>query len=41
MELLSSGEWQGLGVLGPEAFDPDPIVARMAGYDYPYEMKEM
>ena len=41
MELLASGEWQGRGVLGPEAFDPDPFMARMAGYDFPYGIKEM
>jgi saccharopine dehydrogenase-like NADP-dependent oxidoreductase len=27
LELLSSGQWQGTGVLGPEAFDPDPYLA--------------
>jgi saccharopine dehydrogenase-like NADP-dependent oxidoreductase len=40
LELLASGEWQGQGVLGPEAFDPDPFMARMAGYDFPYGMKD-
>jgi saccharopine dehydrogenase (NAD+, L-lysine-forming) len=41
MELLSSGKWQGKGVLGPEAFDPDPFVALMADYGFPYGLKEM
>ena len=41
MELLAGGEWQGQGVLGPEAFDPDPFMARMAGYNFPYGLKEM
>jgi len=41
MELLASGVWQGAGVLGPEAFDPDPFVARMADYDFPYGLREM
>jgi len=41
MELLSSGAWQGKGVLGPEAFDPDPFLALMPRYDFPYGMKEM
>jgi saccharopine dehydrogenase-like NADP-dependent oxidoreductase len=27
MELLDSGAWAGSGVLGPEAFDPDPYLA--------------
>jgi saccharopine dehydrogenase (NAD+, L-lysine forming) len=29
MELLASGAWSGAGVLGPEAFDPDPYLALM------------
>ena len=41
LELLAEGVWQGQGVLGPEAFDPDPFMARMAGYDFPYGIKEM
>ncbi len=27
MELLATGAWSGAGVLGPEAFDPDPYLA--------------
>jgi saccharopine dehydrogenase-like NADP-dependent oxidoreductase len=41
MELLAAGDWQGSGVLGPEAFDPDPFVAKMAAYDFPYGIEEM
>jgi saccharopine dehydrogenase-like NADP-dependent oxidoreductase len=41
MELLETGVWQGKGVLGSEAFDPDPFMERMAGYDFPYGVKEM
>jgi saccharopine dehydrogenase-like NADP-dependent oxidoreductase len=41
MDLLASGAWQGSGVLGPEAFDPDPFIAKMAEYDFPYGMREM
>lgn len=41
MELLESGVWQGKGVLGPEAFDPDPFIELMPKYDFPYGMKEM
>ena len=26
MELLATGAWSGVGVLGPEAFDPDPYL---------------
>ncbi len=29
MELLATGAWSGAGVLGPEAFDPDPYLALM------------
>jgi saccharopine dehydrogenase (NAD+, L-lysine-forming) len=41
MELLANGTWQGKGVLGPEAFDPNPFMALMADYDFPYGIKEM
>ncbi len=41
MELLAEGVWQGKGVLGPEAFDPDPFMAKMKGFDYPYGIREM
>lgn len=41
MELLASGVWQGAGVLGPEAFDPDPFMALMPAYDFAYGLKEM
>ena len=41
MELLEEGIWQGPGVFGPEAFDPDPFMQRMAKYDFPYSVKEM
>ncbi len=40
-ELLDSGIWKGTGVLGPEAFDPDPFMERMPAYDFPYGIKEM
>jgi len=41
MELLATGVWQATGVLGPEAFDPDPFLARMPAYDFPYGILEM
>ena len=41
MELLSSGVWNGKGVLAPEAFDPDPFLELMLKYDFPYGMIEM
>jgi len=41
MELLATGKWEGIGVLGPEAFDPDPFIDLMAQYDFPYGINEM
>ena len=41
MELLASGTWKGAGVLGPEAFDPDPFVELMPAFDFPMGMKEI
>lgn len=40
-DLLEHGQWQGSGVLGPEAFDPLPFMEKMAEYGFPYGMKEM
>lgn len=40
-DLLEHGVWKGVGVLGPEAFDPDPFMAKMADYGFPYGLKEM
>jgi saccharopine dehydrogenase-like NADP-dependent oxidoreductase len=41
MDLLEHGVWQGCGVLGPEAFEPVPFMAKMADYGFPYGIKEM
>jgi len=41
MELLASGEWRGSGVLGPEAFDPDPYLALLDKYGIHHAMVEM
>jgi saccharopine dehydrogenase (NAD+, L-lysine forming) len=41
MDLLKHGEWKGVGVLGPEAFPPDPFMEKMADYGFPYGLKEM
>jgi len=41
MDLLQHGQWKGLGVLGPEAFDPDLFMDKMADYGFPYGIKEM
>jgi saccharopine dehydrogenase-like NADP-dependent oxidoreductase len=41
MELLADGTWKGVGVMGPEAFDPDPFLERMPAYDFPFGINEM
>jgi saccharopine dehydrogenase-like NADP-dependent oxidoreductase len=41
MDLLEHGVWKGVGVLGPEAFDPKPFMDKMADYGFPYGVKEM
>jgi len=41
MDLLEHGQWKGVGVLGPEAFPPDPFMEKMADYGFPYGIKEM
>jgi saccharopine dehydrogenase (NAD+, L-lysine-forming) len=40
-DLIESGTWKGVGVFGPEAFDPLPFVEKMAEYGFPYGIKEM
>ena len=41
MDLLTHGQWKGVGVLGPEAFEPDPFMEKMAEYGFPYGIKDM
>ncbi len=41
MDLIASGVWRGTGVHGPEYFDPDPFLAKMGEYDFPYGVREM
>ncbi len=40
-ELIHTKEWNAVGVLGPEAFDPIPFMRRMKEYGFPYGIKEM
>lgn len=40
-ELLEYGVWKGVGVLGPEAFDPVPFMNKMGEYGFPYQIVEM
>ena len=39
-ELLAKGLWKGAGVVPPEAFDPDPYLERMAGYGFPWGIRD-
>jgi saccharopine dehydrogenase (NAD+, L-lysine forming) len=41
MELLADGTWSGAGVLGPEAFDPDPYLALLDSHQIHHDMVEM
>jgi saccharopine dehydrogenase-like NADP-dependent oxidoreductase len=41
MDLLEHRVWEGVGVLGPEAFDPVPFMDKMEEYGFPYGMQEM
>ncbi|MEA4923433.1 MAG: saccharopine dehydrogenase C-terminal domain-containing protein, partial [Eubacteriaceae bacterium] len=41
MELVAKKIWKMNGVHGPESFDPDPFVERLAKYDFPAGIKEM
>jgi saccharopine dehydrogenase (NAD+, L-lysine-forming) len=40
-ELLKDEIWTGIGVLGPEAFDPIPFMKKMSDYGFPYGIQEM
>ncbi len=40
-DLIEHGQWKGVGVLGPEAFDPLPFMEKMASYEFPYGIQEM
>jgi saccharopine dehydrogenase (NAD+, L-lysine-forming) len=40
MELLAEGAWKGEGVLGPEAFDPDPYLGLMDAHGIHHAIEE-
>lgn len=40
-DLLEHGQWQGKGVLGPEAFEPEPFMKKMEDYGFPYKIREI
>ncbi len=41
LELIAKGIWKLEGVYGPESFDPDPFVERLAKYEFPAGIREM
>jgi saccharopine dehydrogenase (NAD+, L-lysine forming) len=41
LELLDEGVWQGAGVLGPEAFPPEPFLERLAELGSPHGIMEL
>ena len=41
MELVAKGIWKDPGAWGPEHFDPDPFVERLAKYEFPAGIREM
>jgi saccharopine dehydrogenase (NAD+, L-lysine-forming) len=40
LELLASGAWSGVGVLGPEAFPPRPFLDLLAEYGSPHAVED-
>ena len=40
LELLATGAWSGVGVLGPEAFDAVPFLDLLTAYGSPWELSE-
>jgi saccharopine dehydrogenase-like NADP-dependent oxidoreductase len=40
LELLATGQWQGRGVLGPEALDAVPFLDLLTAYGSPWGMRE-
>jgi saccharopine dehydrogenase (NAD+, L-lysine-forming) len=40
LELIAEGTWTGVGVLGPEAFDPVPFLDKLTAYGSPWGLRE-
>jgi saccharopine dehydrogenase (NAD+, L-lysine-forming) len=40
LELLATGLWRGVGVLGPEAFDAVPFLELLTAYGSPWGLRE-
>jgi saccharopine dehydrogenase (NAD+, L-lysine-forming) len=41
LELLAAGDWHGVGVLGPEAFPPQPFLEKLAEHGSPHGILEL
>jgi saccharopine dehydrogenase (NAD+, L-lysine-forming) len=41
LDLVANGKWFEAGVHGPESFDPDPFVEKLAVYGFPASLMEM
>jgi saccharopine dehydrogenase (NAD+, L-lysine-forming) len=41
LELIAAGDWSGVGVLGPEAFPPQPFLDKLAEYGAPHGVVEL
>jgi saccharopine dehydrogenase-like NADP-dependent oxidoreductase len=41
LELLAGGAWEGKGVLGPEAFPPQPFLDLLAEHGAPHGVLEL
>jgi saccharopine dehydrogenase-like NADP-dependent oxidoreductase len=39
LELLATGVWSGVGVLGPEAFDAVPFLEKLVEYGSPWGLR--
>lgn len=40
LDLIANGIWKTTGVVGPEAFDPDPFILKMKDYGFPAALHE-
>lgn len=40
LDLIANGIWKQSGVVGPEAFDPDPFILKMKDYGFPAAIYE-
>lgn len=41
LDLVANGKWYEPGVHGPESFDPDPFIEKLAVYGFPASLMEM